>query len=516
MKKWRNLFKPWILERGQEYYDCGQVVELEETNGVATAAVSGSQIYHVEICRSREGVSRMSCDCPYAVGGENCKHMAAVLMALDRKMQRPDIDWQTTLAQMGEKQLRALLHDLATADGAVRNRILRMASGVGKNPDNWRCDLEEIISNYIDYEEYLDYDQAYDCMMEVAEYLKECLPPLLEGGQILDSAKLVMTVYDAAWSQDMDDSDGGLSIVSEHCREAAKRILSLATPQQEREIFDLFQKLLEDSNWDYGSENLEDLMLSLKWSPELQQKNLEYLDKNLNSWRLHQRTDLMDRMGATKAEQITWLEQHRNDDGADQLLIRLYEEVDLSKAIKLVREKREQENNTNWHITDYTKTLLRLMEKSGNQAGYETEIRYLVLEQKCQEKEYISQLKRVTPTEQWPVVFQRLLEDAKRPADRMQLYHFDGMYRELFVELRQNPYLLDFQSCEEELRNWDSDRTLQLYTEILKAEMARACDRKQYCHVISHLSKLRSYPCGQERAEELAALWHACHEIVRQ
>lgn len=488
-----------------------RLVELNETDGIATAEVSGSQIYHVKICRSGEGVSGMLCDCPYADRGENCKHMAAVLMALDKKTPQSDTDWQTALAQMGENQLRELLYDLATEDGALQNRILRIVSGEGKDPDDWRCDLEEIIFDYADYEGYLDYDQAYECMVQVAEYLEECLPPMLEREQIIDSAKLVMTVYDVAWSQDMDDSDGGLSIVTEHCRAAAERILSLADPQQEQKIFDLFHKLVEDGNWNYGSEDLEDMILSLSWSPELLQKNLKYLDGDLNSWRLHRRAELMARMGASKAEQIAWWEQHRNDDGAYRPLLRLYEEVDLSKAIELVREKRKSVNSTQWQLVNNTKTLLRLLEKSENSKEYEKELRYLVLELKCQETEYISQLKEITVAEQWPNVFQRLLEEARYPIDRMQLYHFEGMYRELFAELCQYPNFSVFQRYEEELQNWDPDRTLQLYTEILKVEMDKACDRSGYSYVASHLNKLRAYPCGQERADELAAFWYVYH-----
>ena len=30
MASWQKLFKPWILERGWEYFACGQVVELFE------------------------------------------------------------------------------------------------------------------------------------------------------------------------------------------------------------------------------------------------------------------------------------------------------------------------------------------------------------------------------------------------------------------------------------------------------------------------------------------------------
>ena len=512
MANWRNVFKPWILARGREYFECGQVVELKEVGSVVMAEVSGSQAYRVEIQRSGERVIRMACDCPHAAGGENCKHMAAVLLALDEKTAQPRLDWQTALAQMGENQLRELLRNLAAEDGTLQDRIVRMISGPDDDPARWQDELEQIISDYTDYHGWLDYDEAYDCMIEVTEYLEECLPPLLMNGQVVDAAKLVMTVYGAAWGQDMDDSAGGLTIVSEHCREALVKILSLADGQQERKIFDLLHEFMEDSNWNYGSDDLEDMILSLNWPPELQQKNLEYLDENLDSWRMRQRAELMARTGASKAEIIAWWEQHLEDEGAYHPLLRLYAEDNLPKAIELVQEKRKWEKNTNWQITDYTKTLLGLLEKAGEQAEYETELRYLVLELKCQETEFVSRLKAITPPENWAAVFQKLLADAKRPADRMELYHLNGMYSELFTELTQYPYVGTFQSYEEDLRQWDSERTLKLYVEILKREMDRACDRKQYRHVAAHLDKLKVYLNGQEEVKKLAAYWYEYHK----
>ncbi len=512
MASWRNLFKPWILARGQEYFECGYVAELKEVSSVVTAEVSGSKAYRVEIHRNGERVTRMICDCPHAAGGENCKHMAAVLFDLEKKTAQPRIDWQTALAQMSEKQMRDLLQSLAAEDGTLQDRIVRMVSGPGDDPARWQDELEQIISDYADYRGWLDYDRAYECMVEVAEYLEECIPPLLFGGQVVDAAKLVMTVYGAAWGQDMDDSDGGLTIVSEHCREAMVEILSLADEQQERKIFDLLHQFWEDSDWDYGSDDLEQVILSLDWSPELQQKNLEYLDNNLDSWRMRQRAELMERMGASKAELIAWWEQYRNDDGAYHPLLHLYEEDNLPKAIELVREKRKWEENTNWQTADYTKTLLRLLEKAGEQAEYETELRYLVLELKCQETEFVSRLKAITPPEQWETVFATLLADAKRPVDRMQLYHFNGMCSELFTELMRYPYIATFQYYEETLRGWDSEKTLKLCTEIMKQEMDRACDRKQYRLVATYLDNLKAYPNGQEEANALAAYWYIYHK----
>lgn len=514
MANWRDLFRPWILERGQEYYECGQVTELEDDGGLIRAEVSGSQAYHVEIRRSGKRVDWMSCDCPYADKDENCKHMAAVLFELEHRsaQQRLNcrLEWQVALEKLSEEQMRVLLRSMAEGDGSLRDRIVRLVAGPGTEPSQWQDDLEQIILDHSDYRGRLDYDRAYDCMLDIVEYLEESLPPLLIDGKLLDAAKLVMTVYGMAFSQDMDDSDGGLSHVSDACREGLGNILYLAEPQQERKIFYMLHEFLEGSDWGYGPDDLEELILSLNWSRELQKKNLEYLDDNLDSWHMEQRAELMERMGASKAEIIAWWEQFRKNDSAYRPLLRLYEEHDLPKAIELVREERQKEK-LDWRLVELTKTLLRLLEKAGDQVEYEKELRHLVLERKWQEREYVSRLKTITPPEQWVAVFKTLMADAKHPSDRMALYHLEGMLDELFTELCQHPSFGSFQSYEAELRKWDSTRTRTYYVEILKREMDAANQRKQYRHIIQYLSNLCDYPGGQKAAKELAEYWHIYH-----
>ena len=256
---------------------------------------------------------------------------------------------------------------------------------------------------------------------------------------------------------------------------------------------------------------LEELILSLNWSEELQQKNLQYLDDNLDSWRMERRAELMERMGASSSEIIAWWEQFRENGSAYRSLLRLYEEHDLPKAIELVREHRKNEKNTPWQMVDYTKTLLGLLEKAGEQAEYEKELRHLVLERKCQEWEYVSRLKTITPPDQWPAVFESLVADAKRPSDRMALYHFEGMLEELFAELCRHPSFGSFHCYAAELREWDPPRTRTYYVEILKQEMDAANQRKQYRHIIGYLSDLSAYPGGQKAAKELAEYWHVYH-----
>lgn len=203
-------------------------------------------------------------------------------------------------------------------------------------------------------------------MMEVAEYLEECLPPLRMSGQVVDAAKLVMTVYGAAWGQDMDDSDGGMTVVSEHCREALVKILYLSEDRQERFIFELLHEFLEDSDWNYGSNDLEDLILSLSWSPELQQKNLECLDDNLDSWHKRQRARLMERMGASKAEIVAWWEQHRNDDSAYHPLLRLYEEDNLPRPLNWFRKSGNGRKTPTGKLQTTRRRFLVYWKKPGN------------------------------------------------------------------------------------------------------------------------------------------------------
>ena len=70
--KWKQLFKPHILERGMEYYYAGCVEALEADDEQITAVVEGTEDYDVLIHLDRGQVLDMTCTCPYAEGGENC------------------------------------------------------------------------------------------------------------------------------------------------------------------------------------------------------------------------------------------------------------------------------------------------------------------------------------------------------------------------------------------------------------------------------------------------------------
>ncbi|MBR1759205.1 MAG: SNF2 helicase associated domain-containing protein [Lachnospiraceae bacterium] len=82
---WKYLFERTRLDRGRRYYIDGRVTLREESEGLYVANVFGSRIYRVEVRTKGDRVTSLSCNCPDGAAGHRCKHIAAVLYAIDAK-----------------------------------------------------------------------------------------------------------------------------------------------------------------------------------------------------------------------------------------------------------------------------------------------------------------------------------------------------------------------------------------------------------------------------------------------
>lgn len=78
---WKENFISKMITRGRNYWRAGAVKDLHCTQEKITADVEGTRLYRVEITLADDAVATLSCTCPFAKEGANCKHMAAVLFA---------------------------------------------------------------------------------------------------------------------------------------------------------------------------------------------------------------------------------------------------------------------------------------------------------------------------------------------------------------------------------------------------------------------------------------------------
>lgn len=85
MKEWKERFDEASLEWGKKACMNRKVVDLSRTEKGYSAAVLERQRVEVVIKMSDDDISRMNCQCAIAKSGKNCRHMAAVLYAIDMR-----------------------------------------------------------------------------------------------------------------------------------------------------------------------------------------------------------------------------------------------------------------------------------------------------------------------------------------------------------------------------------------------------------------------------------------------
>ena len=88
ISNWQRRFYKTILDRGKNYYRYGMVHDMEtDENNTITARVGNEYFYDVSIQVNEDGsIRNMSCSCPFAQSGNNCKHEAALLYNYEKSL----------------------------------------------------------------------------------------------------------------------------------------------------------------------------------------------------------------------------------------------------------------------------------------------------------------------------------------------------------------------------------------------------------------------------------------------
>ena len=82
--RWKYLFESAILTRGRDYYRLGRVFRVTKKDSEYAGVVRGTENYAVTAKFLPSGaLSSLGCSCPHAREGNFCKHMAALLFAVE-------------------------------------------------------------------------------------------------------------------------------------------------------------------------------------------------------------------------------------------------------------------------------------------------------------------------------------------------------------------------------------------------------------------------------------------------
>ena len=527
---WKELFAPHILQRGRAYYREGAVETLQREGGIVKAAVLGSERYRVEIDLEDGQIAGWSCDCPYALDGTPCKHLAAVFYELD------DNSGKEPISQAGQRSIRALIQELnleqahalllrlAERDEETADQIRLAAEPPSKQQlRHWEKRIDRLLSRAAGRYGYIEYDRAWDTMCQLDDLLSDTAGRLLASGCVWEAFSLTGYGFRAAAQCEMDDSDGGLTMLAETCHDLWSAQIEAAGPGLRCRMYQWFQDACQISD-DLCQELLWGAQQELFHESEFLRSNIAQLDRMIQEEQagqeqgysrlpqlVIQKLEHMEELGLPWGEiQLVEREHWALPDVRRRVISRLLEERRYGEAEPLLRESKEMDREWPGLVSGYSQELISLYEETGQAEKLLEELQFQVFQCVQRDLTYVKKLKEQLPPDQWPELRERLLSGSTLyPEQKDALLELEEMYDRLMEQVVSRESLSALDRWESVLRPRFPEQVQDAYIQCLEAQMRLASNRKQYAATIAYLKKLRADSGQSDR--ELAERWQAAY-----
>ena len=530
-----DLFNETILDRGEDYYVEGHVKKVQYSNNGNTvcAKVLGTEAYDVEICFDRAPKEAMSCDCPYARDGHYCKHMAAVLFAVENDPQAmsesdeeklPDIE--TMISKLTETQIRALLIQTANDVPLLRDKIYYLTTHELRRDQlaKWEIELKEIAEEYEDYHGFISYHNASKYADALCCFLDDRVPSLIENEHVEAAFELTDLVLRSALEADIDD-DGDIQEVEDHCDSMIIQIVESADMAGKEILYqrlhvDLEKHVADDSAWLYAG-RLENAFQdpafkerTLSFFREIIDREEEYeADPYLIQSLILSCIRLMKELGKTKEEISQFRAPYRNMREIREMeLQEAIDEKDYELAISMVEAWRKKEGLYEYELERCSKKLIELYKAAGKRDAYAKEVSYQVFHFHQSDLRYIDMLKQLTASEKWESVRETLLSAKTVQGQRLELMAKEKLFDRLWGHIQKNNDFLSAKRYEKDLMPFYAEELRDFFFKNVREEMWRANCREHYRTAIRHLKEIEKYPDSAETIRQIADEWRTQHK----
>ena len=492
---WERLFKPHILERGMAYYCEGCVEDLEIYEDEITAVVEGTEQYDVSIELDEDGVFSMECTCPYAEGGENCKHMAAVLYAWqdEKKGSRgANAQIREAVERADEALVRRFLADALLRDDKLRRRFIMevQPDSAPSLLDEIESAVDEIVDRYMK-DGYIDYSEADDFICELGNILDDEAIPRMEHGQIGDAFHISTLVFLALDDVEMDDSNGGMTIIADACSSIWKQIAERADDGMRQKMFDWLLAHSSGVIVDYLEDFIIDAMMEYFDAPEYTEKLLnseqETLDRALckgNDSYLVRRCvqncmRLMEKRGDSADAMDAWCAQYRTVSCVRDVMIeRRRQAGKWAEAAALLKEAIAQEADGIIGSARYHLQLKDAYAALGRKDEYQNELWKIVTEISPANMDVYREYRSLFEPENWIAERERLFAALSRYADIAALYADEKLYDRLLERALAAHGIYLLKRYETALAERYPEQVLQKYADEMNAAARNTADRK--------------------------------------
>ncbi len=526
-KNWKDTFENRILRRGLLYCRDGKVANLSKSDKKVTALVKGTSNYFVEIDLDDGTPVEMYCTCPYAAKGEKCKHMAAVMYAIN-----PDEDQENKKSNRKKKGQCANELDPA--------QLLQ-----------FKDDVDMIFRQYEDRSGFISYFRAMDFQIDIERYLYDTASRLIDSSLEVEAFDLTTYVFLKLSNAAIDD-DGQISSIASLCYDLWKQTIK-AAPQDERsKMKKWFLKYSKDESViDYMQDYLISFIEEELATDDDRRARMDELDDVIE--KAAGKTDcphfrfglsydpavvirmkLMKMLAYSDEEIEEYRYAHRNFTVIRQQYMDEAEEVgDWNKLIALLQESKILDAESTVKLRKYSDKLIDIYHDTGDEENEKWERYWSFRNLEGRSVGDFCKIKELCTDNEWPEYKSGMLNKIDDRDLLCEVYSSEQMLDELYEAIfyghddkryaLRNRYYMQYFGDEEGLQKARTIKLLDRYGFLLASDHApdilaayeawirpiaeTARNNARYDEITDYLRRMLHYDGGRELVKSLAKEW---------
>lgn len=539
---WQNMFDTHIIQRGLNYFSKGMVRDIEKTEDGYAAAVYGTEQYEVLIFLEEDEITDMTCTCPYAEAGNNCKHMAAVLFSLSedgcnsavrpykesgnvKQNQEKDADNVKDLVCSAERtKLEEFLLCELDEDERMLNRFRVFMTDIITESDlnAYKAQLIELFDVCKDRNGFITYYMADEFERGVHEFIDRIICDIMiKYGKQEEAFVLIALMMKEFNALEIDDSNGVTVGVLSRCGTLLTGIAEQSSDALKKRIFDWANKIVKDKDTGPAYDYIEKIWRESFHEPEYGDKRkaviMSKLDKYeaagedylseymLEHW-LTAYFQLSDERCISDDEIAAVAKKYWKISAVRQYVVeRLTKGGKFSEAVDVLKKSRRLDSKKAGLVMNYTKQMAELYGLLGDVDNQRKELILVITKYNRCDLESFRKLRTCYTEEEWLAVRDMLLDKLENHYWVAELYKEEELYDRLLNSLQNRKSIWMLEQYEKDLKTVYPQELLKIYEDVVRESAKYPGTRNQYREIVRLLRKMKHYPDGKALVAEMIA-----------
>lgn len=520
--EWETYFQKRILDRGYDYYFDDRVEDLHINSNRIKAVVHGTDFYHVEIKLNGNQIIGMSCDCPYAQDGHNCKHMAAVLYEWQLSATYPVIDNSKLVKEASEEDVRSFLIQVLDANPDIVESFKQYTQNEF-SLTTMIDDLEGVVDSYSDGYHYIDYEFSRDFCDNYEDAVDKWLDLLKNKKQYSLAFKFLLKAYDIFDKLDIDDNEGETFDVSFYIIDAWSNIIMCMEKSERIDAFNLLKQFLNNIRYSYDRIDILQVFFNHLKGEDLLKLQIDFVKEQLDYIESH--NDILDREYVIDGFAKMYLELLKKNNASKKEINAIYKKYWECGSIRMDCIYTCINNEEYDEALDYIDKCIDLdyenqalmkrnielkkdiYKKQGNTEAYREELKNLILFFDDTNIEDYIELRSCYLDKEWIKERDSIIEQLTPGRFLCEILETEQLYEQLIdVLLRSDDKYLLHQYTGL-LSDEYPEQLLQVYRESVEKQAESKGSRKHYYQIVEELRIMKSITGGDKVVDEIIKRW---------